>query len=314
LFESAPEEDHKQAEDIDHENPVAKGRRDSFHDPPSHHACNAASAAERNGVVQFHGAQTGKYPWNDYQHETQNEHDLRRRTGNGRDDGRRSLSFLLGQEMSFTRLFYRALGRCVARSGCGNRSNPALAEQIDDQAENHSYSGGGESGVKSPSGVYAQPRTGEWGDEGAQVDAHVKDGECTVASRVIGRIEPPDLRGHVGFEQPVADDQQTQRNKEHLLIVDSHAELADRHRARAQHDRPLVPQIPIREEAAQKRREIDKGREPLVDAGGSLLGPLKVIHHVEDEEGAHPIVVESFPHLREEENEQSLGMPQNRAR
>src|ERR1043166_3326255 len=65
-----------------------------------------------------------------------------------------------------------------------------LAERVLDQAEDHADAGGGEADV--PVDLLSEPAGDERREEGAEVDAHVENGERGVAARVVARVERAD--------------------------------------------------------------------------------------------------------------------------
>ena len=166
------------------------------------------------------------------------------------------------------------------------------------------------------------------------IDGGAEYHEAVGASRlVVRRIQRTDLRGDIALEQTGARDQQRQGEQERL--IESHGDVARRHRDRAQHHGIALPDPAIGDQPAQQRREI---HQPGVQAkylrgkrlGGQgpahglqraaelresrhvldVPGQQQLIHHVKDQQRRHAVEGESFPRLGEGEVEQSGGVPQ----
>ena len=183
----------------------------------------------------------------------------------------------------------------------------------------------------------------EVADEGAEVDAHVEDGEGAVAARVAGPVEVANLGRDVGLEGAVADDEQQERNEEPVLV--GHGEVAERHEGAAEDDRLALSPVAVGEVAAEDGGRVDEARVPAVEHRGvgadrrrwvavdevadevpaddrvriarsSRLAALhdlarddeEVVHHVELQEPAHAIVGEALPHLSQEEHAEADGV------
>jgi hypothetical protein len=78
-----------------------------------------------------------------------------------------------------------------------------------------------------PADLLAEVAAHDRGEEGAEVDAHVEDGEAAVAPRVALVVEPADDGRDVGLEEPVADDEQPEREEQQRL--EGHREVTERH-------------------------------------------------------------------------------------
>ena len=158
-----------------------------------------------------------------------------------------------------------------------------------------------------PSDQLAHGARHQGGQECAQVDAHVKNRIPTGAPRVVRSVIQITHQGRgIGFEKTVANNQQTQCNKEQGLKC--HGKVPQHHEHATDQQRSPFAQVAIGQCPTQHGGQID---QPCVGAvQGQGIGALVMqgIHHIEDEQGAHPVVAEPFPHFSEKDNPQALGL------
>ena len=83
--------------------------------------------------------------------------------------------------------------------------------EIDRKPDQHADPGGGKAVM--PAGEFAQRAADERCQNGAEIDADIEDRIGAVAAGIAGLIERAYLRGHVGLEAAVAEDQQQQREQ-----------------------------------------------------------------------------------------------------
>ena len=143
-------------------------------------------------------------------------------------------------------------------------SEPVLSQEEDDDADAHSDGGGEESDFESED--LSEGAADEGGEEGADVDAHVEDGEGAVASWIFVFIEVPDDSGDVGLEKSVSEDEQceseVQGTREH------HGELAEHHDQAAGEDGFSGAEEFVGQETADKRGEVYEARVDGIDGEG----------------------------------------------
>ena len=163
-----------------------------------------------------------------------------------------------------------------------------------------------------PVDLLAERGTNERRDECAEVDAHVEDREAGIAARIVARVERADDRGDVRFQQPGADDDQTEAEIERGDARESHAagddDSADEHGA-------PVSEVAIGNEAAWDAHQIDEHCVEAIDLSGVFFTEAEAglrdrADHVEEKQRAHPVIAEALPHFGEEAGEESAGMPE----
>ena len=115
-----------------------------------------------------------------------------------------------------------------------------------------------------------------------------------------------------GLKKPLPRMRKIRRADEDGQRLKRHQEVADRHQHGADDDGPFVAQEAVGQIAAEHRRHVDKRRVNLVDARRFFLVVAEVVHHVQHQQGAHPVVAEAFPHFGEEEDVQADGMAKER--
>lgn len=107
-------------------------------------------------------------------------------------------------------------------------------------------------------------------EEGAEIDADIKDRKRAVDAVVAGLIEIADLGGDVRLEETVADDQQHETEEEQVRR--HQRELADRHDDGADDDAVALAEPAVRNQAADHRRQINERGIIAVDQRGERLG------------------------------------------
>ncbi len=89
------------------------------------------------------------------------------------------------------------------------------------------------------------------------------------------------------------------------LALVGHGEVPRHQQQGAERHRLARAQVPVGEDAAGQRQQIDQGRVGAVLAAGRGLVEQQVLRQVEDQDAAHPIVGEPLPHLGEEQDDQT---------
>ena len=184
-----------------------------------------------------------------------------------------------------------------------------------------------------PAQLLAQRSADQRREKRAEIDADIEDRIGAIAAPVARGIEPAHLRRHVGLERAVAENERGQGEQEQRL--ESHHEVADRHQGGAEQDGAVLAEHAVGENAAEQRREIDEAgieavdvrgkglrakraehrfeqllERPEPDHGVGVLGQQQKFHHVEHEQGPHPVVGEALPHLGREQEGQPARMPE----
>ena len=186
----------------------------------------------------------------------------------------------------------------------------------DDEAEQHADAGGAE--APGPAIGLAEIAGDRGTGRRADVDAHVEDGEGRIAARVALAVKLTDDGGDVGLQEADAHDDEGERQPEdveHRRILSAgplerHQAVADGEEDGAELHRLSLPDITVGEIAADHRRDVDQRRVSAVDDVSLLLGKQPMLHQIEDQEGAHPVIGEALPHLGEEQDEKAAGMTQ----
>ena len=179
-----------------------------------------------------------------------------------------------------------------------------LTQEKIDEADHHADAGRGEAVVEAE--PLAQPAAHQRRRRRADVDAHVEDGERAVAARVVLPVHAPDQRRDVGLEEAIARDEKAERRVERSERGKGHQEMADGHEDAAGDDRRSQAEVPVGEEAAEERRQVDEARVPLVDRRRVGGLPPELLDQVEHEQRAHAVVAEALPHLGGEEQVEAL--------
>ncbi len=183
-------------------------------------------------------------------------------------------------------------------------TEPFLGGDEDDERGNHPQTSGDEPPV--PAVVLAKGTADQRGEDGAEVDAHVKDGHAAVlASAVLIFVQFADHRRDVRLEKAVAEDHETERHVEERNLRDGHGQIAESREDGPDDDALPFADVAIGHETAQNRRQVDQAREPAVDRPGMFRDDLLLAHvheqelrHVQHEDGPHAVVAESFPCFR----------------
>ena len=150
-------------------------------------------------------------------------------------------------------------------------------------------------------------------DERAGVDPHVEDRIARVSARIVRGIQPADDDADVALQEAGANDDEEESEVEGGERWHGHAEVAAGDQDAAVQHRALRTDQAVRDPAARQRRHVHHRRVQAVDgarggrveaqaAGGGGGG------HEQDQKGAHPVVAEALPHLREEEGGEASRM------
>ena len=182
------------------------------------------------------------------------------------------------------------------------------------QADQHAEAGQAEAILPAPGLPQIAADDGCGGR--AHIYAHVEDRIGRVAARIGARIELPHDHRDIGLEETRADDDQRQRQPEHIdhrvgppaRSLERHHEMAESQQDGAEQHRLALPQIAVGQIAADDRHDIDQRRIGAIDHAGLAVGEHPVLDQVEDQQRPHPVIGEAFPHLRQEQHEQPLGM------
>src|SRR5262249_50827584 len=155
-------------------------------------------------------------------------------------------------------------------------------EEIRDEPEHHADARSAEAEMPTDAGMagdllVADLRSVDLGQRAAyevrqertEVDADVEDRVRAVATCVVLRIEPANLRRDVGLEAAVAENEAEQREEEHPLA--RHQEVAHRHEHAADDHRLSLAENAVGEHAAEERRHVHEPGVKAVDLRRELL-------------------------------------------
>ena len=157
-------------------------------------------------------------------------------------------------------------------------------------------------------------------DEGPQgrseIDSHVEHGESRIEPGPALRIQIRDHGADIGLQQSHAehDHHQAQikstRTGGHRQqsVAERDADAADQHRL------PRADQ-PIGNPAAGERHQIGSGRVQAIDGCSGFIVDAEAAggdggHQEQHQHGAHAVVGESLPHLREEQRGEATRVPE----
>jgi len=169
----------------------------------------------------------------------------------------------------------------------------------------------------APAEAVGEPAHQQRPDQGPEIDAHVEDREPRVAARAAFGIE----RGHhdagVGFEQADADRDHEQPEVEDLRAAHGQHEIAGDDQHCAAHHRALRAEQPVGDPAAEEAEEIGAADVHAVDVVRGLVIKTQATlghrrHHEQDEDPAHAVVGEPFPHLGEEQGGEAARLAEDR--
>ena len=182
------------------------------------------------------------------------------------------------------------------------------------QGEQHADTGADEGGLPAVGG--GGGTTDHARQQGAQVDAHVEDGEGTVTTVVTFLIQVAHHGGDVRFEQTVTQDQQAKARVEegvdHLRehgVGQGQGELTRGHEDGTDQDGTALTEEGIGQPAADDRGDVDQTGIDAVQLEGVGLGPAHAavgghVSQIEDEHGTHAVVGESLPEFGTKEQKE----------
>ena len=157
------------------------------------------------------------------------------------------------------------------------------------------------------------------GEEGADVDADVEDGEARVAAGIVVFVELSNDGGDVRLEEAVSDNQRTHaKEHEHFTLGDGvrtangashHQEFSDGHEDGTEENGVAVAEVLVGHFATENGGCVNQGRVGTVDEGGVRVAFQEGFDKEQRQEHAHAVVAKTLPHLREEEGHQALRMP-----
>ena len=182
-----------------------------------------------------------------------------------------------------------------------------------------------------PADAFAERAADERRQEGAEIDADIKDRIGAVAARIARRVKSADLRRNIRLEAAAAENERQQREQKQLLA--RHHEMAERHQHGADDDGAALAEHAVGEKPAEDRGEIDEPGIEAPDLRGERLhveraeyafqrafertepdhiaGMIleqKIFGHVEHEQRAHAVIREALPHLGREQERQPARM------
>src|ERR1041385_1349710 len=185
------------------------------------------------------------------------------------------------------------------------------APHILNEPERHPDTRGSEPVV--PVDLLPQITANDGGDQGAQIYAHIEDGESGITAGIGLGVERSPPRADIRFEKSRSEDDEHEALEEKPVAVKRHAEMAEGDDNAAEENRLSLPEKPVGNPSAGEACHVDHRRVHSVDRAGGRNVKLqtalrRIRSHVEDEESAHAIVTEPFPHLGGKERRESPGM------
>ena len=180
--------------------------------------------------------------------------------------------------------------------------------QILDDADGHADADGDEG--EAPVDELANVADDERGDPGADVDAHVVDGEAGVAAGVAGGIEAADERGDVRLEEAGAEADDAEAEIEHFDRGRGEAEVADGDGDAAVEDGLALAEETVSEPSAGDAHEVNEGDDHAIDGGAFAFveGETSGGDHVEQEQGSHTVVAKALPHFCKKKGREATGV------
>ena len=168
-----------------------------------------------------------------------------------------------------------------------------------------------------PVNVFPQITADERRGEGADVDAHVEDGETAVAAMIVGTVERADHGADVRFQQAGSEDDEDEPGVKRAELRDRHGEVSERDHDSAPEDGAALACDAVRDPPARQAGEEYTRGVKAVDGPGFGGGKAQTAvrhrcRHKEDEQCAHPVVAEAFPHFGEEERGEAAGVAEER--
>jgi hypothetical protein len=177
-----------------------------------------------------------------------------------------------------------------------------LERKIDYQAQHHAEPRGAEADV--PVVAVGQLGTDDLADGRAQVDAHVENGEGSVAPAILLRIELTHHGRDVRLEKSGAENDEREPDEERWFGGHCEAEMARGDDDAADDDGAVGADQSVGQVAAQQRREINQALVPAVKVARLLLAPPETARAADEKQGQkrpHSVEREALPHLDAEE-------------
>ena len=94
--------------------------------------------------------------------------------------------------------------------------------------------------------------------------------------------------------------------------LNGHAEMAEAQQRRAKNHRAPRAEVTIRDQPTEHWREVHERAVSGDNARRRRITKQKVFSEIKDQQRAHAVVTEPFPHLREEQHEQAAGVTDER--
>ena len=154
-------------------------------------------------------------------------------------------------------------------------------------------------------------------DEGAEIDPHVEDGKACIPPRILRAIERAEHGRRVRLQKAGAEHDEGQTGVEKRQGLERQREVAEGDDDAADENTAIRAEQPVGHEPAANRGGPDAPRVRPIH--GARMGDVEAQSaggrgrsHVEDEEGAHPVIAEALPHFCEEQRGQSTRMSEER--
>ena len=161
--------------------------------------------------------------------------------------------------------------------------------------------------------LVADPRQEGHRDRRAEVDREVEPHERVGPEDAVPGpllvVRLPEQGRDVRLDDPAAHRQQGQGEEDRVLVGKPDQELADHVRDREPDDRPVLPEEPVGEEAAQQGQEVAGGLEVRVRGPGDGVRQAELGGQVQEQDGPHPVVAGPLGELAPEHEQQGRRVP-----
>ena len=206
-----------------------------------------------------------------------------------------------------------ALFQLFRLRGLGMAQQIFLAPQKHRKARQHADARRAESVF--PAIGFAEERADQTGEQRADIDAGVENGEARVAPRIVVGIELADDGGDVGLQESHAHDDQRQRQVKHLqrafvahhhaihqargLAFKCHAEMAETQQHAAEHHRLAHAQKTVGQQAANHRHRVHQTAVGAEQVVARVVTKQVIFQDIQQQQRLHPVEGEALPHLGE---------------
>ena len=180
-------------------------------------------------------------------------------------------------------------------------------------ADHHGEAGGEE--TEAEANLLPDRTRHQRGNDRAEVDAHIEDGEsCVAAVAGLTLIKLAHDRADVRFQQSDTEHDDEQAEVEELVAAgDGEHAIAERDQDAAVPDCAPLSEDAVGDPAARNAEQVHRAGIDAVDCTGVLLGHAEAAARdgraqEQRQQRPHAVVGEALEHLREEERRQAAGV------